>query len=450
MIAEGGHSPSDMGPTATLPETLAAWRLERSSTLANRVDEVAARTVAPQVPPRKLQRWWTDQAAAYDPVTATALLASLEVDAQSANVSWRIILMRDTPISRVLRATGFEGEPQKSEWMNLLDRIGLMLTWPDDPRVAMALAGWLWRLPFLDRRFRHARRDPFFDPIVDVIARRIIEIGDVRALTRIVGVCKFVGEATRAALDDALANVPSPRTVDATLAEAWRAVVDDPHNLSNRLVLADAYSDCGDPRGELIALQCAPLIAIAKAQAECRMIDRGGVFGVGSQRIQAILEAHWHRWFGELSLIFSSSTLHGGLLHMISVGHDRAPAWAWPHAAQHRELCAVERIAPAPRLVEKEPDTYAGFLCTLRRQPRWVGLEERTLAVLRGEQIPFTGVRLAVGSGGALATTRDLVAIAPKLERLELSFGHAQHMDAIHEVVAQFPYIKIEMVKDGW
>jgi uncharacterized protein (TIGR02996 family) len=437
-----------MGPSATLTETLAAWRLDRSSAaLANRVDDAGARVPMPPLP-SKLQRWWTDRARTYDPETASILLATLHVQAHGGNVSWRTVMLRDTPVARALRANGFEGAAGRDQWLNLLDRIGLLLRWPDDPRVAMALAGWIRVEPFQRRYRMHPGPDRFLKPVVDAIVRRIIEIGDVRALVRVAPLRTHFSGEVRAALERAMADVSSPRTTDDTLEDAWHAVIDEPFDLSTRLVLADAYLERGDPRGELIALQCAPFVAIDAAQAAGRPFDRDAAFGVGAERIAKLVEEHWYRWFGELSLVVTErSVLRAGLLARIWIGQPASPAWAWPFTANHRELCALEEVVPLPDL---EPEPYIGFLRALPRQPRWVHLRDRSLAVLRGQQVPFVGVRYTVGPRDPLEITHELVAIAPKLERLRLSFAYPQHMDAIHEVVAVFPQIKIEMVKDGW
>lgn len=448
MIVVAEHSPSRLGPSATLPETLAAWRGDRSSAaLANRIDELGARVPLPPLP-AKLQRWWTDAARTYDPIGASVLLATLHVQARAGNVSWRTILQRDTPLARVLGASGFAAT-ERGEWTNLLDRIGLLLTWPDDPRVAMALARAVRHAPFQSRYRMHRGPERPLLPVVEAMVRRVIEIGDARAIARVAGFQPGIGEAASAAIRQAHAQVPSPRAIDATPVGAWSAVLDDPFDLSARLVLADAYLERGDPRGELIALQCAPFVALEAAAAAGRTVDRHGLFGVASERIAALVDQHWFRWFGELALVIGArSSLRGGLLARIHVGREVAPAWAWAHAAQHHELCAVEEILPAKRLVEEDIDTYAGFLRMLPRQPRWVHLDERALAALRGERLPFIGVRFTMGPRDPLVVAADLLAIAPQLQRLALHYHYSQHMDALHEVAATYPQLTVELRHD--
>ena len=141
MGAVDGHS---------LQAALDAWRADRSSVyLANCVDDAAAGVSRLEVP-RRVHRWWTDQARTYDPVIATTLLETFDRHAQNDDVSWRIIFLRETPLVPVLRDQGISDASPRGQWMNLVDRIGMVLAWPDDPRVAVALARALWRPPFYD------------------------------------------------------------------------------------------------------------------------------------------------------------------------------------------------------------------------------------------------------------------------------------------------------------
>ena len=70
------------------------------------------------------------------------------------------------------------------------------------------------------------------------------------------------------------------------------------------LIYADALQELGDPRGDLIALQCAP--ALDRAQ---------------KARVTALLDTHGHAWLGELAPVVHSDYVFEG------AASSRAARW---------------------------------------------------------------------------------------------------------------------------
>ena len=424
MIAVAGHSSSGVGPTATLFETLEAWRQDRSSMmLADRVDEAAAHIEQLAVP-ANLHRWWTERARTYDPVVATTLLATLHVQTRGSDTSWRTILSRDTPLVAELRAAGFSDATRLNiEWMNLVDRIGFLLAWPDDPRVAVALADVICR-PF--RKDRTWVTEP--QPMVTAIVKRITAIGDLRAIERVYGGWHDFGEACRPHIVDALVRAPAPRApaqlapTARSLESAWQAVVAEPHAIAPRLVLADAYMERDDPRGELIALQCAPLVASEKARASGEPTDASRFSDANAGRIAQLIATHRQRWLGEVTLVVEpDERFHGGLLLDVSVSRA-TPTWAWERVVDHRELCAIDQMRVWDGI---DFDPFADFIAAHTRKPRWLRVTSDMIERLRARcgTLSLPGIELYDLSGALSVAADRVLALSPDLERLGLDWS---------------------------
>ena len=432
---------------------LAAWREDKSSfALAQAVDDASAMLVRDEAPKKKLHRWWTTQARNYDPVVVATLLAHLRWGARGKNVSWRTIILRDTPLVAQLREYGHGSVDAKydDDWLNLLDRIGLMLTWPDDPRVAMALANLLYETPFLLERsgFRGYPSYGFDRPVRAAIAKRVTEIGDLRAIARVAIASHRLESPGPKLIAAAVTNAPIARTVstlDDKLAALWAGVADDFASIERRLVLADALTERGDPRGELIALQCAPLQAIERARAAGETLDPNGLFGAHAEYIAKTIDTNWYRWLGEVALVVErTSRFFGGLLSDVTVGTPATPPWVWDRVADHHELWALNRLAPS-RFVT--PGVYARFVLSLARVPKWVEINDDVLAILRESRpLRLTGIRLSIDRELA-PVVRDVLAIAPSLERLDLGVVNPESLPAIRALLSrlQLPSIRFTL-----
>ncbi|HEY5939106.1 MAG TPA: hypothetical protein VIU61_30850, partial [Kofleriaceae bacterium] len=77
MLGELGEAIEKAAWPHALPLALAAWRATRAIELADLVDALAARCEQPVVAPWfRLQPWWMELAASYEPVAVSALAAT--------------------------------------------------------------------------------------------------------------------------------------------------------------------------------------------------------------------------------------------------------------------------------------------------------------------------------------------------------------------------------------
>jgi uncharacterized protein (TIGR02996 family) len=130
-----------------------------------------------------------------------------------------------------------------------------------------------------------------------------------------------------AALDPALDARPPDTAAGAQL---LRAVFDNPHDDGLRLVLADALTEAGDPRGELITLQLGRLGGRGTRKSKARE--------------RALIREHVATWIGGLSRITYKRSLrfHRGFL--VSCALKPMKAARALAEADHPEWATVERI----------------------------------------------------------------------------------------------------------
>jgi hypothetical protein len=394
----------------TLAAAIERWRAERDVVLAEQIDTLAqAIAPLPLPPPKRLHRWWLNQAQTYDPEVVTTLLAQLRAHASTEH---------------------------------LADRVRAMLAWPDDPRVGVVLAEALVGRPFVELA-RMLHRRALANPFVDEIAKRIVEIGDARAVERLASLWNLLSDDTRKRLAGVELREPKyERAAIPVVDTAWSAVVAEPFAIHPRLVLADAYLHVGDVRGEVIATQCAPLLAIEEARARGETFDASGLFGVRAEPTQKAIEANWYRWLGDVALLVDRrSKFRGGLLSDISIGHAATPSGSWldKRVAGHRELCAVERVRPTTWV---RPARYVRFLAELAHVPRWIHVDDHVVAQMRGIRIAARGVAIdAYTHGQPAARLRqivdDLVEAVPALERISFEHVSEYRLPEVHEIAGR-------------
>jgi len=207
--------------------------------------------------------------------------------------------------------------------------------------------------------------------------------------------------------------------VDASDDEIRRALLADilanPDDDAPRLVFADWLTERGDPRGELISLQCAAQHAT------------GGVLARHVNRASALLERHGEAWVGEIRQIVRGVELKRGFVASINAtgsvfakcgalfeqepieelrvikpsARDLATIAKAPHLAKLRALVMLD---PARIETEAHVQALGALLCSPRLS---------TLRVLE--------LRLAV-AGAAGPSVRDTLAglSLPALEQLKL------------------------------
>ncbi|HEU0029458.1 MAG TPA: TIGR02996 domain-containing protein [Kofleriaceae bacterium] len=443
---------------------LALWRQHRWWSLAELVDELGAR--CPRLDPpdgKAFHRWWIERAQAARPADVTSLVALVETRAAASSVSWRTIAARSDRLARALGDHVDRLARPFGAWLELVDRIGVLLAWADDPRVALALASWLGKPPFKPREWRTQPAAPFAR-VAGAIVERLRELADLRtvpALSRVLGRIDRTHELAVAfrslpepdEADDAsvvacLARLRAPASGpgEPALAALWAAVAEQPDALAPRLVLADALQERGDPRGELIAVQCQPRIALERDPAA----DRSALFGEAGSRARPILDGHRERWLGELATVISpASMFREGLLDTIYLGSGYAPSWVYGRHAGHRELVAVQRVAAN----DVRAGELAAFVGSLPRPLRWLVIDGPLEEKLRhaGITLDVVGLecRVFVYERDVLGVFRTFASISPGVRFIRLPVwddpSHASDLVAIAQALPRL-YARLERI----
>ncbi len=370
---------------------LDAWRTTRWPALADLIDRIATQCPTEPAPRHRVQPWWMQRAQSYDPIGATALVASASALAHKSDVTWDVIagaypelarplaeafelaITKALPARRPEEATPFRGLP----FRNLVERFAALCRWPPDPRVTRVIAGWLrdakiaWTFPY----------DSAGLALYELLADELVRLGDARAIRDLEaciaeprGKTISIREHQRAlasrTIDALAARILEAPPLDAALAAEiarwcpiaaepapeldervlWRDAAAAPaDDLGPRLVLADYLLQRGDRRGEIITLACA---------------------GTEDNRRRSsnLLHAHWEHWMGELALVLDRGhcTFTGGLLDIATVGMFSTPEWAYPKVARHRELASVRTVRPGWNASE---NGYVAFLHALEALP---------------------------------------------------------------------------------
>jgi len=305
-----------------LAALLAGWQHEPSPELRGLIDRLS-RVVSRPVPP-ELHGRGAAAAAAWRTLAARASVA--DVPALAATLT-------------------------QASSRDAAARLDELVEWMPDPRIDAVLVGWLetvpyratmtrpfWRKAFAVMRELHDRELwPRLEAADAAIAKNVAPsmAGWLRG-----ELTKLRGELAARPLDDAAppilaeivnalmareaAAAAQPRT---DLAALLAAVYADPDDDNARLVYADALLEQGDPRGELIALQCR--LAREPDLPEARQLRK---------RAGELLDSHGKQWLGELAAIVRAGyRFERGFLAVCRVDNNRAdrvralvghPAWA--------------------------------------------------------------------------------------------------------------------------
>jgi uncharacterized protein (TIGR02996 family) len=345
---------------------LAAWRAARAPAVADLVDALATRC-EPPLPARPrhlrdLHAWWIAHAAAYDPVRVGELAATASLDLRGSP-PWPQLRTRypvgHPVIGPLVIAYGESFGSHPPTHLNLVDRLAAMAAWPADPRAAAPLCAWLcdgevgWK--FDEAPYGQAAR-----VLYELVAAQLRRIGDARVVPALracaaaprgdspalratqtelaartvaaLGELPPLPDALAAAVAELLAAAPPLARAPAADPEAplWAEIAAHPDDDAPRRVLADALLSRGDPRGELIALQCA---GRAKTRA----------------REAKLVRQHWRDWADELAPILARKrcVFERGMLHGIAVGMTDTPAGSYAGLRGRRELACVQVVRPA-------------------------------------------------------------------------------------------------------
>jgi uncharacterized protein (TIGR02996 family) len=238
--------------------------------------------------------------------------------------------------------------------------------------------------------------------------------------------------------------------VEPDLAALWREVAAARDDLSPRLVLADALIERGDPRGELIALQC--------AGADASVVMGGEVPDNVRERVAELVATHWNAWLGDAAhvLVRQGSRFANGMLALALVGDGvEIPDELWDRAARHHELAVLDTVRPHKVTARG----YGRFLGALPEAPRRV--EIHVPGVLAGVRATRTRwpIRVLRYGGYAFGTPpvptelHDVARLAPDLEVVELLPLHLEgpRLRALIDELA-YRLVKLRAVKlvGGW
>jgi uncharacterized protein (TIGR02996 family) len=330
-------------PVDALHALLEAWAETPESAIAELVDRASAivRTSLPEVRGRTKRAIaaWSARGRAPTPEDVPALLDAL------ADVRWR----------------------------DAHARLAMIRTWRPDPRVDHALVRLLDALPY-----RSASR-PFYVALIDLVSRTrdpalVERIATTRAsLAQVMS--PTLGAWLERRIDElldelrsAMAKAPKPakpsavarelhvtltnlargRDPNAKLEELLDAIYERPDDVDLRLVYADALLERGDPRGELITLQCQPQPTPAQSRRANALVKLHGLAWLGA--LAPVLASGWRfeRGFLADARVDSNSTRIGAV-----VGH---PSWSTVHSLADSAQIALHPIMRSLRTLVFRPN----------------------------------------------------------------------------------------------
>ena len=236
---------------ACLSALLAAWRECRDPALAALIEHVGARVPAAPVPSEGIGNALRERIARATDADITTIVAVVLREVRTTPGLYALLVQlanRHPPDPRVAAglAALVETAPFKRTDGALYGDIITALDAIDDPRFRqLILAGWARVAPRMSR-LRKDRKD------AEVLQRVAAAVA-----TREPPRCAPELAASIARLAAQLAQQTQTQKKQATDTGALlQAIYDDPFDTSLRLVYADALLEVGDPRGELITLQC--------------------------------------------------------------------------------------------------------------------------------------------------------------------------------------------------
>lgn len=376
-----------------LHRALELWRDSRDPLLADLIDRISARCTLPEPAgrlPAEHQLWWVQRARENgnkpDPITVGGLLAVLGNRADFLDAAIEIVRARwvDEPRNPLTSHLG-----RGNRWpTNFQERVAVLMSWPDDPRVSKAVVAIA-----ASSNFPHAYG---ITAMYEMLADRIAVIGDVRIIDKLEEIAAEpragqevlrrlqVTFATRAIA--VVGKRQAPRSIGPALAECidmvpapppptppaprpqidalWKEVAANPDDVGVRAVLGDALVEAGDLRGDAIVLQCNARVPNRPLRGSGRTAYDG--------RVKTLLRMQWEAWFGDLALILPrrACEFRCGMLEVATVGLATSPEWAYAKAKGHRELACIHTVRPGWITT----DDFVEFTVNLQRFPRTLGV----------------------------------------------------------------------------
>jgi uncharacterized protein (TIGR02996 family) len=328
-----------------LATLLRVWARRPGPRLADLIAAVSARALAGAPPSGALRskkaaaiEAWSALAGRAAPLDVPPLLESL-TDVSSGDARTRLALVDawppdprvDEALARMLETVPYRATSTQPFWRRLFAR----LRQAPDPRLPARLAP-------LDARYEADLavtmaawlRAELAKLVTALRARRPSDEPDEPALAELEAWVAALGGRQRAA----------SRDVDALLA----AIHEHPDDDELRLVYADALTDRGDPRGELIAIQC--------------RLARGAGDAALRRREKQLLDAHGKTWLGALApLIMSGFGFERGFLASCRVDRRKRdlvrelaghPAWSTVGRLSGSAVIALHPVMRALRSLE--------------------------------------------------------------------------------------------------
>jgi uncharacterized protein (TIGR02996 family) len=380
---------------ATLEALLAAWRDRRSPAIADVIDLVSESLAAaqPKIEGKTraaFQARWLEVASHDDAAELGPLLAVLEQE----------------PCTMIR------------------DRIDRLAVRPEDPRISRALVAFLARKPcpctstpnapmwtqiwklvtaLRDVRARAALEEQAAWSRSDAFAE-LVRTRAMRALAALVepAALSAADESLLARIAKQVSSVAPTMTAAPASTnddELLQRIYDAPDDDAPRLVYADVLAGRGDPRGELITLQCQPA---AKPKSRAQL-----------QREKALIREHGRRWLGALEPVIGKD----GLVY--ERGFVAACQLAFKTKTQRAQLLrhpewATVRHLGRPEAALLAPPSALRSLCELD------GVTTRLLDELAGVSLPaIRWTRIFLEEGEALDVVR-VQAVLPALRSAAL------------------------------
>ncbi len=232
--------------------------------------------------------------------------------------------------------------PWPAAWEPALERIKALETFPVDPRIARGLAARATK--YQTTGWRH------LGPRLVALLTRIADPGSVPILARVgykdtISAIESAAPETPAAPPKELLDRVAAWLGDSTDIDAlWSAVWNEPARLSARLVLADALSDRGDPRGEFISLQC--------MEAPTRKTKA---------RANKLLKSNIDQWTGTLPTVERASRVfERGFLSRVRVTAHSAEV---NETVDQREWRTIEELTLGDRYGALDPAVLSNMPC---------------------------------------------------------------------------------------
>jgi uncharacterized protein (TIGR02996 family) len=280
---------------------LARWRQTRSSDLADVIDHLDrrlgndAQAVDGKNRDQIKERWYEVEAEGRAADLGHLIAAVPRVRCKDARDMLATLLawQADPRFGRLVQLAlapphGYQGSGSGGFWQRLATLLGRTA----DPRT----------LPDMERIIKSTKAGESDWSNLAFFLENNLERA-IKTTRKTADKAKPLDEAEVAACAELKKELAGPELDKRTVDELYAAVYEQPSELDLRLVLADALQEVGDPRGELIVLQCKQLAGEGLSASEKR-------------RVSQLLKERGKSWMGPLAPVTLKTgvTFRGGFL----------------------------------------------------------------------------------------------------------------------------------------